>query len=270
MRQLPQFLIPPPPAVSRPPADSVAGRYVRSFLFERLVIGGLGVLLPVAVIFGDWGLFSGNPVPRDSLSAYYYSGMREWFVLTIGTTGFFLVAYKVTERNLDNALSLVGGLCALVIPIFPTGRTPAERNAGLPLTALQTLIGEHVVQIVHFVASAGFIVALGGISILFSRREKVRPDHGNRRSGQFWRTFHLACAGAIAAASVWILVTLKLVDGPYWSLLAGETACALAFGTSWFAKGYELRYLLGRTREAPEAQAEDADELPGTALPTGP
>ncbi len=246
MTPLPQFLQPAPPADQRPPADSGAGRYVRSFLFERLVIGGLGVLLPIAAVFLDWGLFEGNPVPRDSLSAYYYSGMREWFVLTIGTTGFFLIAYKITEKNIDNTLSLLGGLCGLLIPIFPTARTGAEKHAGLPLTPLQNLIGENTVQVVHFAASTGFIVALGGISILFGRREAARKPHGNRLPERFWQLFHFSCAGAIALAGIWIVVTLKLVDGPYWSLLAGETTCALAFGASWFAKGYEIQYLLGR------------------------
>jgi hypothetical protein len=106
--------LPLPPSARRP--DSGAGRYVRSFLFERLVIGGLGIALPLVLVFLDWGLFQDNPVPRDSLSAYYYSGMREWFVLTIGTTGFFLIAYKITENNLDNTLSILGGACALLIP----------------------------------------------------------------------------------------------------------------------------------------------------------
>jgi hypothetical protein len=246
MRRAPQFLRPAPVATERPAPDSGAGRYVRSFLFERLVIGSLGVLLPIAVVFVDWGVFSGNPVPRGSLSAYYYSGMREWFVLTIGTTGFFLIAYKVSESDLDNTLSIVGGVCALLIPIFPTGRTGAEKLHGLALTPLQDLLGEKTVQVVHFAASAGFILSLAGISILFGRREAARPPHGNRRSPGFWRTFHFTCAGAIGAAGIWILVTSKLVDGPYWSLLAGETVCALAFGASWFAKGYEIQYLLGR------------------------
>ena len=229
---------------------------MRSFLFERLVIGGLGIALPLVLVFLDWGLFEGNPVPRDSLSAYYYSGMREWFVLTIGTTGFFLIAYKITESNLDNALSILGGACALLIPIFSTGRTAAEKLNGYPLTPLQNLFGEKAVQVVHFAASVGFIVALGGISILFGRREGSRPDHGNRRTPRFWRIFHFACAGAIGVAGIWILVTLKIVDGPYWSLLAGETACAVAFGASWFAKGFEIQYLLGRG--------------PGSAAPSSP
>jgi hypothetical protein len=246
MRRVPQILRTAPVATERPPADSGGGRYVRSFLFERLVIGSLGVVLPVALVFPDWGLFSGNPVPRDSLSAYYYSGMRAWFVLTIGTTGFFLIAYKITEKNLDNTLSILGGAFALLIPLFPTGRTRAEKIDGLPLNPLQNLLGEKPVQAVHFAASAGFILALAGISILFGRREAARPGHGNRRSPSFWRIFHFACAGAIGAAGIWILVTSKIVDGPYWSLLAGETACAVAFGASWFAKGWEIEYLLGR------------------------
>ena len=193
-------------------------------------------------------------------------GGSEWFVLTIGTTGFFLIAYKITENNLDNTLSIVGGACALLIPIFSTGRTAAEKLNGYPLTPRQNLFGERAVQVVHFAASVGFIVALGGISILFGRREGARPDHGNHRPKRFWRIFHFACAGAIGVAGIWILVTLKIVDGPYWSLLAGETACAVAFGASWFAKGFEIQYLLGRGQGAvgPGTLTEQVSEaVPG-------
>ena len=49
--------------------------------------------------------FDGHPgsrIPRSSMSAYYYSGWREVFTVTIGTIAFFLFAYKITEKNLDN------------------------------------------------------------------------------------------------------------------------------------------------------------------------
>jgi hypothetical protein len=120
---------------------------------------------------------------------------------------------EITEKNLDNTLSLLGGLCALLIPIFPTARTAAEKHGSVPLTPLQSLIGENTVQVVYFAASTGFILALGGISILFGRREAVRKPHGNRLPERFWQLFHFACAAAIALAGIWILVTLKLVDG---------------------------------------------------------
>lgn len=243
MRQLPEFLRPAPPAGERPAPDSAAGRYVRSFLFERLVIGAVGLTLPFALVFLDRLLFHGTPFPRNSESAYYYSGMREWFSVAVGGSGFFFIAYKITEKNLDNTLSLVGGACALLIATFPTARTPVEVKDGYPLTPLQDLLGERPVGTVHVVASFGFILAIGGITVLFGLREKHR----------FWRYFHFACAGVIGLALVWSVVTGWLLGNhPRWCILAGETACALAFSASWFAKGFEIDYLLGRRARSAE------------------
>src|SRR5690348_10031290 len=167
MQQLPQFLRQSPDSEDRPPPDSGAGRYIRSFLFERLVVGALGIVLPFSLVFIDWLVFHGHPVPRDSESAYYYSGMREWFTLTVGTCGFFFIAYRITESTLENTLSVFGGLAALLIAIFPTQRTNYERHHGVMKTPLQKLLGEHFVSHVHLVSAVVFIVAIGGISVLF-------------------------------------------------------------------------------------------------------
>jgi hypothetical protein len=51
----------------------------------------------------------------------------------------------------------------------------------------------------------------------------------------------------VLVAFVWIVVT-NHTGKPHWALLAGETACALAFGASWFMKGFEIEYVLGRHR----------------------
>ena len=66
---------------------------------------------------------------RGSLSVYYYSGMREVFVGTLAATGVFFVAYKVWERNLENLLSLVAGLSACLIALFPTWPPSCSRPA---------------------------------------------------------------------------------------------------------------------------------------------
>ncbi|MGZ4314663.1 MAG: hypothetical protein ACXVRS_02395, partial [Gaiellaceae bacterium] len=107
----------------------------------RVVIGALGVAMPFLLVLIDKLAFHGDPFPRDSLSVYYYSGMREVFVVILASTGFFLIAYKITERNLDNTLSVVAGLAAITIPLFPTGR-PSALVSSTPLTSLQKLIGE--------------------------------------------------------------------------------------------------------------------------------
>lgn len=251
------FLEPAPPTEERPKADEGAGRYIRSFLFLRLTIGFLGVTLPFTLVFFDWLAFSGDPVPRDSMSVYYYSGMREVFTVTLGTIAFFLFAYKITEKNLDNTLSIVAGFFGMAIPLFPTGR-PKDMNPLPGLTALQQLIGEDWARYIHYGASAIFIASLGGICILFGRREAKRPDHGNHLPPRFWQGWHFVCAGAIGAAGIWILATTTfghygpLYDGPYWSLFAGEGVAAVAFGASWFVKGAEIKYLLGHDEPSPK------------------
>jgi hypothetical protein len=224
-----------------PGASPIEARYVRSFLVLRAAIGALGVALPVVLVLVDKLAFHGTPFPRNSLSAYYYSGMREWFVGTLAATGAFLVGYKVSERNLDNALSGVAGTAAALIALFPTGRP----SPGPPLTPLQDLLGETAVKIVHFSASGIFIGALGVLCVCFGIREGRRPRRPGTRPPEFWRLYHFACASAIGLAIVWIVATW-IFGGPRWSLLLGEWVSAWAFGFSWLLKGLEIDTLLGR------------------------
>jgi len=254
-RFLKPFFEPAPFPKGRPKADEGAGMYIRSFLFLRLMIGFLGVTLPFTLVFFDWLAFSGDPVPRGSMSIYYYSGMREVFTVTLGTIAFFLFAYKFTEKNLDNTLSIVAGLAGMTIPLFPTGR-PRGVHPLPSLTPLQNLIGEDWTKYIHYGASAIFIASLGGICVLFGRRERKRPEHGNVLPARFWQGWHFVCAGAIVVAAIWIVVTTWFVHGPYWSLLVGEGVSAVAFGASWFVKGAEIRYLFGHDEPTAPGQAE--------------
>jgi hypothetical protein len=252
MTSLPRVLRWAPDPRDRPPPNSGQGLYIRSFLVERLVIGALGLALPFALVLIDWLVFSGSPVPRDSESAYYYSGTREWFTVTVGTSGFFFIAYKITESSLENTLSVVGGIAALLIAGFPTGRTDLEKAGGYPLTPLQNLFGEKPVADVHVAAAFVFIVAIGGISILFGLAVKRGSRHA-----RFWRLFHFACAAVIGLALIWAVATYS--SGPRWSTLVAETACALAFSASWFAAGADFKYLFGRAAEktsSPEPAGE--------------
>ncbi len=223
------------------PTDPEASRYVRSYLIMRIAIGVLAVALPFALVLLDGLAFDGDPFPRTSLSAYYYSGVRELFVGALCATGVFLITYKVAERNLDNALSLLAGLAVLTVALFPTG-LPADVVA---LTPLQDLLGESAVEILHFGAAAVFIVSLAVISYYFGKREGTRPpQEGKRRSRGFWRLYHWACAAAIGAALLWIGVT-ELIGWPSRSLLIGEAVAVWAFGASWLWKGLELDMLRG-------------------------
>jgi len=83
--------------------------------------------------------FHGRPVPRDSMSAYYYSGMREAFVGVIFATAAFLAVSKIAEINLDNAASFGAGVCGAFIAFFPTGRPSLSDNPRPPRPPLNPL-----------------------------------------------------------------------------------------------------------------------------------
>jgi hypothetical protein len=220
------------------PENWEEGRYVRSYLIMRALVGVLGIALPVVLVFGDGLGFTERPFPRDSLSAYYYSGTRELFVGALVATGIFLITYKVADRALDNTLSTLAGVASVLIALFPTGRP----TSSLPLTPLQDRLSEGSVQAVHFGSAFVFLVALGTISYFFGVREGARPVRANKRSPKFWRNYHWFFAAIIASALLWIAIT-QLENWPRTSLLIGETASAWAFGASWLMKGLELDIL---------------------------
>jgi hypothetical protein len=249
MAQLPNFFKPETRPELRPdpanPSDKEAVTYVRSILWMRVGVGLAGILLPPTLVAVDWLWFDGSPVPRGSMSAYYYSGMREVFVGVIFGTGAFLVGYKIAQVSLDNTASWLAGLGAMILAWFPTG-IPASGTPPPPgPTPLQDhLGGDEVVKYVHYGASFAFIGALTVVCILYGIREGRQTPVPGKRSPTFWRTFHFVCASFMVIGIVLILATIN--HGPRYSLLIGEWTCAWAFGLSWLMKGWERDTLFGR------------------------
>ncbi len=231
-----------------PQSDPAGARYIRTYLWMRLGVGALGAVLPVVLVAVDRAVFHGRPFVRDSMSAYYYSGMRELFVGVIFASGAFLVAYKVSEASLDNTTSIGAGLCAWLIALFPTGRPSLAEHPKPPrppLNPLQDLVGEDRVKWVHYGASAGFIICLAALAVLFGYREGRLPRVPQKLPPRFWRTFHYTCAFVMGLGAAWILVTSLTHDGPRWSTLLGEWVCTWAWALSWLLKGAEWDTLFG-------------------------
>jgi hypothetical protein len=231
----------PVAAVHPRPTDPSTARYVRSYLIMRTVVGALGIALPFVLVLVDGLWFHGDPFPRTSLSAYYYSGARELFVGALSAIGVFLITYKVAEINLDNTLSLLAGVAVLVVALFPTGRP----NDLVGLMPLQDRLGESVVGGIHFTFAGVFILSLAAISYYFGKREGARTPTSGRWSPRFWQTYHWICAGTIVAAFAWSAITELSGWGPSQSLLYGEAMAVWAFGASWLWKGLELDMLRG-------------------------
>jgi hypothetical protein len=247
----PDTTTPPRPSLRELSADApdpnIRGRilYLRSYLLMRAVIGLMGVGLPIVLLLGDGLLLEGDALPRGSLSAYYHSGMRDVFVGTLSVIAIFLITYKVFEHHLDNVLSIVAGVAALGVALFPTGR-PSTSNT-LP-TPLQEQLGETAVATVHYVSAVVFILLLAAMSYIFGIREgnrtQNRRDRMARRSPLFWRRYHWGCTIVIGLALLFVIVTKATDWLDDYSLLIGEIVAVFAFGASWLAKGLELDVLL--------------------------
>jgi hypothetical protein len=227
---LPAFLR-PVEAVHQKTDDPQQRRYLSAFLRLRVGIGVLGIVLPFFLWAVDAWL-GGEPSPRHSLSAYYYSGVGAFFVGGLCATGVFLVAYKVSEVNLDNTLSLLAGLLVILVAVFP------KDPEALPDSPLQEKLGAGLVAGIHFGSAAFFISFLGILSIFFGVREARRAESSPRKA-RFWRNYHWLCAALIGAGLLLCLVNWAFGWGPDISLFLGETMAVVAFGASWLLKGFE-------------------------------
>jgi hypothetical protein len=225
--------------------------YVRSYVFTRFAIGVLGVLLPPALVLLEPALFDGLPAPRGSLSAYYYSGLRELFVGGLWAIGVFLVVYKFLDFSWESLLSSLAGLAAVLVAVFPTER-PGD---GVTLTPFQVKLGEDVVTAIHYGAAVAFIVLLVPI-VLFFAREEGRRDHKR------WQGFHTVTAACIVLGAA-LAAFAGITGGPDKGVLYGEWIAIWAFAASWLTKGAEADVLFRRGALAPAAaDAERAPETP--------
>jgi hypothetical protein len=219
-----------------------------------LVVGLLGILMPVLLIVGDRLLFPGGPVPRASLSAYYHSGVHDVFVAPLCIIGMFLVTYMALHWNWDNAITIGAGVAAICVALFP-----ASIGAGGSLTPLQQKFGQDAVAHVHFIAAAAFIGLLAAMSYRFGAREGNR---GNPRH----RLWHFGCAGLMAVSVACLLGAersgVHTVAGLS-VLLVVEVVCTLAFGASWLIKGAELSRTLVRMGFYGEGAKAELRAAPG-------
>ncbi len=252
------------------PSNPETDKYLRSYLRLRIMVGLMGVALPIVLLLGDAFLRADIHPQRSSLSAYYHSGMRDAYVSVLLATGVVLLTYKVADRSLSNFATSVAGLSVMVVAIFPTGlpvECGAEAPAPMPgcptLTGLQEHLGEAELASIHRWASIVFIVLMCFMSWIFATQEGKRGKGPNGHESQdqrfppvFWKGFHRACAVAILAVVVFNAFSDVLGFWRGWALTFTESVCALAFGLSWCAKGLEEPYVkLRRRRPLPMARS---------------
>lgn len=230
-----------------PGENHAALDFRKSFLATRLVVGIIGVLLPVVVVTGDAMVFD-QPWFRPSISDYYNSGMRDWLVGSLWAIGAGLLVYMATKANRwDTWISIVAGLAAIAVAELPTN------VIGVLPTPLNWL---------HLVLAVVLLVLLGVICFRFGRRDRVRPEWTERRQ-KGWQRVHVSCALVIWSSILIVVVSVATGILDRHSPLVFEAVAVLAFGLSWFFKGSELFNLMRLQKGKPALLSRQ------TTLPKG-
>ena len=220
----------------------------------RRLIGVLGLFLPASLIV--YGLFSAAGI-LDSMSAYYYSPMREIFVGTLCALAVFLWAYEgyradpgewFSDRNAARAASLG----AAGIALLPTTADPVFGAEGAPvfesepvictLTLAQCLLGDGAASTLHFLAAAVFFLAMAVFCLLlFTRGDASDPQ--KRAANRIYRAcgwailISLALIGILQFTGLW--QALEAVRPVFWL----EVMASVAIAISWMTKGDAMQPL---------------------------
>jgi hypothetical protein len=201
-----------------------ASDLVISYLGLRRAVGVVGTALPFVLVVGKW-LLDGWGI-QSSISAYYYTSMRDVFVGSICAVGVFLFSYHGYERA-DDVAGKLACVFAVGLALFPTS----------PLTGASAT--QSVVSHIHLTFASAFFLALAYFSLVLFRKTNANKQMTARKRQR--NRVYTACGCTILVCIGLTVIdltflkdsVLQTIDPVFWL----ESAAVLAFGVSWLTKG---------------------------------
>ncbi len=204
-----------------------------SYLTMRRIIGILGITLPIVVVVG--GFIQNGFAIQGSISGYYYTNMRDFFVGLLCGASLFLISYKGYQK-IDDLVGNLSGIFALGIVIFPT-----SLYSGKVVQVGMFLIDDTISGYIHLIFSALFFLSLSFNSMfLFTRRGPGVLGKEKKRRNMIYRFCGIIMTVTITCAIIYTLFLRKTVISKIYPVIILETIALLAFGVSWLIKGHTL------------------------------
>jgi len=203
---------------------------VISYLTLRQMIGWVGLLMPLTVRLGAL-LFEGIR-STNSISAYYYTGMRDVFVSTVVLVGALLSCYRTPARR-DNWVAAIAGVAAVGIGLFPMDPIyAAEILRKFPEMAEakcyinRGLLGYHFLFVSTFFALSFYLV--------YFRVSALTPPNPTKQK-RTRNKIYKVCGAAMLFAflAIGLLTIFKQGASIFWP----ETVAVVAFAAAWLVKG---------------------------------
>lgn len=198
-------------------------RHIEStYLRQRVGVAAIGVALPVVLWVGAM-LLEGASL-QSSLSAYYYTSMRDVFVGALFAIGVALYLYRGFSP-VENVVLSAAGVLAVCVALFPT-QGDGERTA---------------VHVVHAVAGTLFFACLAYVSV-FRAGDTLSLIRDTRRAHALKRVYRVLGVAMLASPLValgaeWVL---RPPGGEPSVVFFLEVFGVWAFAAYWSVKSWEL------------------------------
>jgi hypothetical protein len=194
-----------------------------SYLTLRKFVGFVALLLPF-VLTVPYRLITCKPL-ETSLSAYYYTGMRNFFVGGLCAIAVVMICCRGFDDH-DFLAGILAALCAFGVAFCPM--TPAFCAPAYRYTA-----GE-----AHYYFAAALFATLAYFCLVLFTKTAPPPRSPTLKKGQRNKVYYIC--GAIILISMTCAFALRhheRLPGGLGTLLCFESTSLWAFGAAWLVKG---------------------------------
>lgn len=229
-----------------------------SYLTLRKAIGWLGMLLPFALLIGNYVINHLNLLNnsellntycfpeykaagsfKNSISHYYYTTVGELFTGTLGSVALFLFCYKGHPKRRsekwfsDSLMSNLAGAFALGVIIFPVSSKECIQDN------VRSFISSQTTSHIHFIFAALFFLSLALMSIINFRRTSTVKDFGKGSNANIYLWCGIIMLGCLFLIFIYNLFLEDRFESlrRFHPVFVLESLALLAFGLSWLTKG---------------------------------
>lgn len=204
---------------------------IRTVQVLRRGIGIVSIAMPfLLIIFSFIPIFEVGEV-QISLSAYYYTNIREIFTGTLCIVGFFLLMYQSDYDNFklrfqEDLLVRVMGIAAIGVALIPTACTEEYCKDWPSFIPHAGALASQM----HIVVAALLFLTFAYVSYaIFPVKRDSKIDTQNI-------LVYRVCSILIVISALFIFLNFMLDFFSHMTLVS-EIIILLAFGYSWFTKG---------------------------------
>jgi hypothetical protein len=198
---------------------------VLSYLALRKAVGFIALGLPFALAIPWWFVWD-HHILQSSISAYYYTGMRNLFVGSLCAISMFMLCCRGYDLK-DEIAGMFSCLCALGVAFFPT--TPdfcATKH-------------QHDIGTIHYIFAALLFSTLAYFCLFLFTMSAEGKKITRKKLQRNW--VYIVCGRVIIACILLIVMSkvprVQRLFGNSEPVFWLETTALFAFGIAWLTKG---------------------------------